>query len=138
MTCRTAAERIGTLQALDRDPQVAFELKDALHTAIFTGVATGQIAGSLEYAERHYTLPFLHEERHLGAEEVIAPAALAGQWDRVLALGEEWLGGWERAGRPVATGRSLAPAAVAQAGYPYQQARALSLGTPRPPETTPR
>jgi predicted ATPase/DNA-binding CsgD family transcriptional regulator len=109
----TAAERIGTLPALDRDPQVAFELKDALHTAIFTGVAAGQIARSLEHAERHYALPFLREERHLGAEDLIAPAALAGQRDRVLLLGQEWLRGWERAGRPVAVGRSLAPAAVA-------------------------
>ena len=111
----TAAERIGTLPALDRDPRVAFELKDALHTAIFTGVAAGQVARSLEHAERHYALPFLREERHLGAEDLVAPAALAGQWDRVLLLGQEWLRGWERAGRPVAVGRSLAPAAVAMA-----------------------
>ena len=76
----TAAERIGTLPALDRDPRVAFELKDALHTAIFTGVAAGQVARSLEHAERHYALPFLREECHLGAEDLVAPAALAGQW----------------------------------------------------------
>ena len=63
---------------------MATELKDALHTAIFTGVAAGQVARSLYHAEQHYGLPFLREERYLGGEDLIAPAALAGQWDRVL------------------------------------------------------
>jgi hypothetical protein len=109
----TAAERVSMLPPLGRDPRVAFELKDALHTAIFTGVAAGQVARSLDHAERHYGLPFLREERDLGCEDLIAPAALAGQWDRALTLGHQWRGGWVRAGRPVAVGRSLAPAAVA-------------------------
>jgi len=109
----TAAERVGALPPLGRDPRVAFELKDALHTAIFTGVAAGQITGGLDYAEQHYGLPFLREERYLGGEDLIAPAALAGQGDRALALGHQWRQGWEQAGRPVAVGRSLTPAAVA-------------------------
>jgi predicted ATPase/DNA-binding CsgD family transcriptional regulator len=109
----TAAERVSTLPPLGRDPRVAFELKDALHTAIFTGVAAGQVARSLYHAEQHYGLPFLREERYLGGEDLIAPAALAGQWDRVLALGHQWRRGWEHAGRPVAVGRSMTPAAVA-------------------------
>ena len=109
----TAAERVSMLPPLGRDPRVAFELKDALHTAIFTGVAAGQVARSLDHAERHYGLPFLREERDLGGEDLIAPAALAGQWGRALTLGHQWHRGWEHAGRPVAVGRSLAPAAVA-------------------------
>ncbi|HMI25148.1 MAG TPA: hypothetical protein VK594_11740, partial [Streptosporangiaceae bacterium] len=109
----TAAERVSMLPPLGRDPRMAFELKDALHTAIFTGVAAGQVARSLDHAERHYGLPFLREERDLGSEDLIAPAALAGQGDRVLALGHQWRRGWEHAGRPVAVGRSLAPAAIA-------------------------
>ncbi len=109
----TAAERVGALPPLGRDPRVAFELKDALHTAIFTGVAAGQITGGLDHAEQHYGLPFLREERGLGCEDLIAPAALAGQWDRTITLGHQWYRGWEHAGRPVAVGRSLAPAAVA-------------------------
>jgi hypothetical protein len=109
----TAAERVSMLPPLGRDPRVAFELKDALHTAIFTGVAAGQVARSLDHAEQHYGLPFLREERDLGCEDLIAPAALAGQEDRALALGHRWRRGWERAGRPVAVGRSLAPAAIA-------------------------
>ena len=109
----TAAERVRALPPLGRDPRVAFELKDALHTAIFTGIAAGQITGGLDHAEQHYGLPFLREERDLGGEDLIAPAALAGQGDRALALGRQWRRGWEHAGRPVAVGRSLAPAAVA-------------------------
>ena len=92
------------LPPLGRDPRVAFELKDALHTAIFTGVAAGQVARSLDHAERHYGLPFLREERDLGGEDLIAPAALAGQWDRFLALGRQWRRGWEHAGRPSRSG----------------------------------
>ena len=110
-----AVERIGVLPPLARDPRAALELKDALHTAIFTGVAAGQIGRSLGLAERHYALPFLREERDLGGEDLLAPAALAGQEERVTALGELWRRGWERAGRPVAPGRSLAPAALALA-----------------------
>ena len=109
----TAAERVSMLPPLGRDPRVAFELKDALHTAIFTGVAAGQVARSLDHAEQHYGLPFLREERDLGCEDLIAPAALAGQGDRALALGRQWRRGWEHAGRPVAVGRSMAPAAIA-------------------------
>jgi predicted ATPase/DNA-binding CsgD family transcriptional regulator len=109
----TAAERVSTLPLLGRDPRVAFELKDALHTAIFTGVAAGQIARSLDHAEQHYGLPFLREERDLGGEDLIAPAALAGQWDRALTLSQQWRRGWEHAGRPVAAGRGMAPAAAA-------------------------
>ena len=109
----TAAERVSCRPRWGGTRGLAFELKDALHTAIFTGVAAGQIARSLDHAERHYSLPFLREERYLGSEDLIAPAALAGQWDRALALGGQWRRGWEHAGRPVAVGRSMTPAAVA-------------------------
>ena len=108
-----ADERISTLPSLARDPRAALELKDALHTAIFTGAAAGHLRRSLDLAERHYGLPFLREERDLGGEDLLAPAALAGQWERVIALGEQWRRGWERAGRPAAPGRSLTPAAAA-------------------------
>ena len=112
-----------------------------LHTAIFTGIAAGQIARSLDHAERHCSLPFLREERYLGSEDLIAPAALTGQWDRV-ALGGQWRRGWEHAGRPVAVGRSMTPAAVAmvhglrgddaaRAGWPSSPPSAVSPSTTR-------
>jgi predicted ATPase/DNA-binding CsgD family transcriptional regulator len=109
----TAAGRIDALIPLARDPRAAFELKDALHTAIFTGVAAGEILPSCRHAEQGFDLPFVREERDLACEDLLAPAALAGQWDRVIALGEQFREGWEQAGRPTAPGRGIAPAAVA-------------------------
>jgi predicted ATPase/DNA-binding CsgD family transcriptional regulator len=109
----TAAERIGPLTPLAHDPRVAFDLQDALHTAIFVGVAAGQTERCLRQAELHHDLEFLRLERDLGGAALLAPAALAGQWDRVLALGDQFRRGWEQAGQPVAPGRALTPAAVA-------------------------
>jgi predicted ATPase len=109
----TAAGRLAVLPPLAPDPRAALELKDALHTAIFAGVAAGQTARSLQYAEHHYHLPFLREERALGGEDLLAASALAGQWDRVIVLSYQWRRGWEQAGKPTAPGRSMAPAAAA-------------------------
>jgi predicted ATPase/DNA-binding CsgD family transcriptional regulator len=110
---RNAAERIDPLTPMARDPRAASELQDAVHTAIFVGVAAGQTALSLRLAEQHQDLEFLREERDLGGAGLVAPAALAGQWDRVATLGEQFRRGWEQAGQPAAPGRALAPAAVA-------------------------
>jgi hypothetical protein len=109
----TATERIDPLTPMARDPRAAFERQDALHTAIFVGVAAGQTARCLRQAEQHHDLEFLREERDVGGAGLLAPAALAGHWDRVLALGEQFRRGWEQAGQPVAPGRALTPAAVA-------------------------
>jgi predicted ATPase/DNA-binding CsgD family transcriptional regulator len=109
----TATERIDPLTPLARDPRAAFDLQDALHTAIFVGVAAGQTTRGLRHGEQHHDLPFLREERDLGGAGLLAPGALAGQWDRVLALGDQFRRGWEQAGQPVAPGRALGPAAVA-------------------------
>ena len=109
----TAAKRAEPLVSLARDPRAAFELKDALHTAIFTELAAGQIARAHQHAEQHYRLPFVREERDLGCEDLLAPAALAGQWDRLLTLADQFRHGWEQAGSPAAPGRGMAPAAVA-------------------------
>jgi predicted ATPase/DNA-binding CsgD family transcriptional regulator len=108
-----AAERIDPLIPMARDPRAAFDLQDALHTAIFVGVAAGQTASSLRHAEQHRDLEFLREERDLADAGLLAPAALAGQWDRVVAIGDQFRRDWEQAGQPAAPGRALAPAAVA-------------------------
>lgn len=108
-----AAERIGALTPLARDPRAAFELKDALHTAAFTELAAGQIPRSLQHAEQEHRLPFVREEPDLGCEDLLAPAAMAGQWDRVDVLAGQFRRGWEQAGRPAAPGRGMAPATVA-------------------------
>ncbi len=109
----TAAERIDPLTPLARDPRAAFDLQDALHTVTFVGVAAGQTARCLRQAEQGHDLEFLREERDLADSVLLAPAALAGQWDRALALGDQFRRGWDQAGQPAAPGRALAPAAVA-------------------------
>ena len=108
-----ATERIAALRPLARDPRAAFELKDALRTAASAELAAGQIRRSLHHAEQGYRLPFVREEPDLCCEDLLAPAALAGQWNRVGALAGQFRRGWERTGRPAIPGRGMAPAVVA-------------------------
>ena len=66
-------------------------------------------------AQRQRDLPFLREQHDLADEELLAPAALAGDWAGVFGTGERFLRDWVAAGRPAAPGRGLGPAAVALA-----------------------
>lgn len=94
-------------------PKLAFELKDALHTAICTATGAGQLSEAIQLAERHALLPFLRAEPGHAVGEGIAPHALAGNWGDAIEAGKAFLAGWEQAGRPVAPGRGIAPAALA-------------------------
>jgi predicted ATPase/DNA-binding CsgD family transcriptional regulator len=105
--------RLDIFSSSTSDPTLGLELKDALHTAIPIAIAAGQLAEAAKLATRHELLPFLRDEPHLALEEGIAPAALAGNWDDAVTAGQAFLTQWERAGRPVASGRGLAPAALA-------------------------
>ncbi len=109
----TVRRRVELLNFLPLEPAVAFELKDALHSAVFTAVGAGDLRGAHLYARQHVDLPFLREERDLAVEDALYPYALAGDFDRVLALGRDYRDGWERAGRATAPGRGLGAAAVA-------------------------
>lgn len=108
--CRRRLDIVG---ALTSDPHCGLELKDALHTAIFTATGAGQLREAAQLAAHHARLPFLRAEPDLALEEGIAPDALAGNWDAAIKAGHAFLAGWERAGRPAAPGRGLAPAALA-------------------------
>ena len=108
--CRRRLDIFGSSTS---DPNLGLELKDAFHSAILIAIATGQLAEAARLAARHELLPFLRGEPDLALEEKIAPAALAGHWDDAVEAGHVFLAGWERAGRPVAPGRGLAPAALA-------------------------
>jgi predicted ATPase/DNA-binding CsgD family transcriptional regulator len=94
-------------------PDLGVELKDALHTAIFTATGAGQLKEAAHLAEHHALLSFLSDEPGLALEEGIAPASLAGNWDAAIKAGAVFLAGWEQAGRPIAPGRGMAPAALA-------------------------
>jgi predicted ATPase/DNA-binding CsgD family transcriptional regulator len=112
---RLAVERVARLMADYDDPAAGLELKDALHSAVFCALGAGDIDTARTMAQRQHALPFLREQRDLASEELLAPAALAGDWATVLHLGAQFLEDWTAAGRPRAAGRGLAPAAVALA-----------------------
>jgi hypothetical protein len=108
-TCRRRLDIVGTSSAI---PDRALELKDALHNAVFTATAAGRLDEARHLAARHGALAFLREEADLALEEGIAPDALGGHWDEAVRAGDAFLAGWARAGRPIAPGRGLAPAAM--------------------------
>ena len=105
--------RLGLFDSVTTGPSLAFELRDAFHTATFIATAAGHLEEAIELAERFARLPFLRDEPDLALEEGIVPNALAGNWNDTIKAGHAFLAGWEQAGRPVAPGRGIAPAALA-------------------------
>jgi predicted ATPase/DNA-binding CsgD family transcriptional regulator len=112
---RLAVQRVERLMARPDQPNAGLEIKDALHVAAFCALGAGDLNGARAMAERQHELPFLVEQRDLADEELLAPAALAGDWELVLGVGQRFLEDWTEAGKPKAPGRGLAPAAVALA-----------------------
>ena len=111
---RLAIERVARLTSW-HDPAQGLEIKDALHVAAFCALGAGDLASAREMAQRHRDLSFLREHRDLADDELMAPAALAGDWATAVNAGERFLRDWTIAGRPKAPGRALAPTAVALA-----------------------
>jgi hypothetical protein len=105
--------RLDIFDSVTSGPKLGLELKDALHMAISTATAAGQLTEAGQLAERHAHLPFLRDEPDHALAEGIAPDALAGNWDDAINAGLAFLTGWEQAGQPVAPGRGIAPAALA-------------------------
>ena len=112
---RLAQQRVALLPSGRDDPAAGLELKDALHVATFCALGAGDLATARDMAHRQHELPFLRERRDLADDELMAPAALAGHWDQVLAAGLRFAEDWTAAGQPAAPGRGLAPASVALA-----------------------
>ena len=110
---RIARHRIELLAPLPLRPTTAFELKDALHGAVYTSIGAGDLSSARRYADRQLCLPFLHEESDLACEELLAPTALTGDWAQLLVVAAQFKQGWQQAGRPRAPGRGMGPAAVA-------------------------
>jgi predicted ATPase/DNA-binding CsgD family transcriptional regulator len=105
--------RLDIFGSVSSGPSLGPELKDALHMAILSAIAAGQLTEANQFAERHAHLPFLRGEPDHALAEGIAPDALAGNWDDAIKAGLAFLAGWEQAGQPVASGRGIAPAALA-------------------------
>jgi len=89
------------------------ELFDAYQMAAETALAAGDLAAARELAENVRDLPFYREEGHLATSRLLVVTALAGDWEQTIAFGEQFLEGWERAGRPRAGNLSRAPYAAA-------------------------
>ena len=62
--------------------EVAVEIRDAIHGAVYTNIAAGRIDDARRAAEHQATLPFLRQDPHLAKEEVMAPDALAAMGSR--------------------------------------------------------
>lgn len=111
----SARRRLDLLAPLRLDVDVVFELSDALHMAAMTSIGAGDMEAARRYAQRRYDLPVHREEFHLVVNWLLVPAALAGDLDDVVELGEQFRVGWERAGHPTRPGLSITPAAAAMA-----------------------
>jgi hypothetical protein len=110
---RTARNRVAQLPDIADEPGAALEVKDAMRVAVFCCLGAGDLPDAERYGVAQGNLGCLFEQRDIADEETLAPAALAGHWESVLARGTSWLADWETAGRPAAAGRALGPSAVA-------------------------
>lgn len=110
----SALRRIELLAPLRRRPiDGGLELFDAYQMASEAAVAAGDLRAAREFAEQLHDLPFYREEGHLATARLLVVTALAGDWDETAALGERFLDGWERAGRPRAANINRGPYAAA-------------------------
>jgi hypothetical protein len=105
--------RVELLTSVRLDPATVVELKDALYVAAITATGAGDLAGALRLARQQTRLPYLEGERDLSSEVVLAPAALAGAWDEVIAAAELFRRAWRQADCRRAPGWAIGPAAVA-------------------------
>ena len=110
-----ALRRVDRLRLAADDPSAALEVKDALHVATFCALGAGQLDMARAMAQAQHELAFLRESRDVADDELMAPAALSGDLETAVELGERFLQDWADAGRPPAAGRAITPAAVALA-----------------------
>jgi len=96
---RLAQQRLALLPPWRDDPAAGLELKDALHVATFCALGAGDLTTAQDMARRQHELLFLRERRDLADDELMAPAALAGHWDEVLAAGQRFAEDWTAVAR---------------------------------------
>jgi predicted ATPase/DNA-binding CsgD family transcriptional regulator len=116
--------RIALLEPHQDRPDIAYEFSDALHMAAVSSIGAGDLAGGRRYAEQRRDLPFLRTESHLACTWLVVVAALAGDFDEAVAVGDRVRVGWERAGRPAIGGFAAnADAAALVAGLQGDEQR---------------
>ena len=107
--------RIDLLATVRPTARTAFEIADAYNMAAEVSLTAGDFTAARHFADTLALLPFHRVEGHLATSRRMRVEALAGELDRVLADGERFRRGWERAGRPVALSLASGAYAVAMA-----------------------
>jgi predicted ATPase/DNA-binding CsgD family transcriptional regulator len=97
---RTARRRLDVLSPLALDPNVGFELLDALNMAAENCIGAGDLRSARQFAERIRDLHTVVEEGHIATAQLIVTEAFAGNVNAVRDTSERFREGWERAGRP--------------------------------------
>ncbi|MDH2445241.1 LuxR C-terminal-related transcriptional regulator [Amnibacterium sp. CER49] len=108
-----AAAREDVLAPLGVVPETGIELTDALQMATECAVGIGDLVGAERLARRLLDLPYHALEPHLATPRAMLVNWVQGDLSGCLRLGERFLDGWERAGRPIV--HNLAPSAAAAA-----------------------
>ncbi|GAA1309473.1 ATP-binding protein [Pseudonocardia xinjiangensis] len=96
----SALRRIELLAPVALDADAGFELSDAHIMAVESAIAAGDLREARRVAERVRDLPLHREVGHVAVARLLTVALLDGHWDGVVAAGERFREGWERAGRP--------------------------------------
>jgi hypothetical protein len=109
----TARYRADLVLPCPMGPDMAFELPDALQMASETCVAIGDLPAARHYAERLRSLPFFGDDAHLSLSRLLIVEALAGGWERVLALSVPFKERWEEVGAPATSNLAMGAGAVA-------------------------
>ena len=109
----TARLRTELLETLPSTADIGFELPDALQMANETFIAIGDLRAARAYGERILALPTYHGEGHLATPRLLVVEALAGNWERVHALGHRFREQWLRVGRPPTSNLAMGASAAA-------------------------
>jgi predicted ATPase/DNA-binding CsgD family transcriptional regulator len=109
----TVRTRLAALDSVAIDAVSSMDHTDARLMAAHIDLGLGRLASARAHADALASLPFLREERHVGLARRIEVDALAGEFDDVLRVAEQFRDGWLRSGRPRVSTFGSAAAAVA-------------------------
>jgi predicted ATPase/DNA-binding CsgD family transcriptional regulator len=109
----TVATRLAALAAVPVDPASAMDHLDAALMGVHVDLAAGRLRTARRHADAIAAMPFLREEPHVALGRRLEVDAVAGTFDGVLEVSQEFLAGWVRAGRPQVNNLGSAAYAVA-------------------------
>jgi predicted ATPase/DNA-binding CsgD family transcriptional regulator len=109
----TVHTRLAGLDHVAIDALSSMDHTDARLMAAHIDLGLGRLATARVHADALASLPFLREEPHVGLARRIEVDALAGEFDDVVRIAEQFRAGWLRSGRPRVSTFGSAAAAVA-------------------------